>query len=418
MGISRVGSWMLAALSGTVVVASGSLAFAQAAPSVNSWLTNVPSDGSPCCQNQTFIDNFPPGRAQTSVSPTITSHPSTGVYVVTANGAAPLPSPSGAPAGYYVQVTAVNSAAVQCFEVSSAASADGNDIVSTVNCVNTSGTLVNSNFQWSYRTDSFDYVQSGGEYTPSFGYAQVNANGTLVNNGVFNAGWQFEFPAATTSKLATGRYKVTFPELAIAGAFNANNRANIHVAKMCGSSSCRRNVCMSYNWGLASPGESGHAWIEVRCYNNTGALTDTAFRVFAGAEAANSQQYTGDPFQGRRFGWFMSSDLTGPQGNAAITNSSILATVWSHNIGDHPNVEEPLSYYHTATGKYGVAFPTQAFYEWDSWSIQVVSRATAAGTFCNIQNWNFTTRRVNIACYTGAGVLTDSKFVVTMRATG
>jgi hypothetical protein len=326
-----------------------------------------------------------------------------GAYSITAPGAAPLP---GTPprAGLFIDVTAISSNA-HCFE-------DGNyvrgsDFLSRVRCFSPEGSPVDSEFAWSYRSDSLDYVQYA-VYRANFGYAQVGPDGKL---GTFFT--PAAHPAVTSRRLRKGRFKIVFGGLGTASAdMLPGVDANVQVSGVCTTPACPNDVCAIAGWSVGATSSS----VEVGCDDKMGAPVDASFRVFIGQEALNSQE-VGVPTPGRtvgdgvNFGWVDSSDKTAAPRPDPIPNPRIVFMAQSKEaLG-----KQPVVYFHTARGKYAVAFEHQLVYGASCWDLHVTARELDGGTYCNIGPTDHEKGLVGVACFDGTGAPRDARWSLTMR---
>jgi hypothetical protein len=377
---------------------------------MSSFYLNVkPTDGE-CCANVTFVQNLPPERKRPVPAVSLV-HSAKGKYILLAEGAAPFPTPSPR-GGFFVAVTAVASNA-HCFEVSTLVRGN-RDLVSSVGCVDPRGAPVDSEFSWSYRADSFDFVQFT-VLPKNFGYAQVFADGKLGS---------FFMPVpgagAVTQRTGTGLYTIKFPRLGTAtAAMDRKTGAAVLVSNVCPEGNCGGNVCVPAAWSVAGNASS----VDVRCADRTGAPVDNAFRVFLGQEALNSQafgkfdkpsdykKYHQHYNEGTNYGWVNSSDKSAVTGKDPVQNPQI---VFMNKGKDFPGPRK-IDYFHLATGKYRVTFKDQIIYGQTYWSMHATARDTEGGTYCNVGNVDYKTTQIGVNCFDGTGAPRDATWLLAMR---
>ena len=251
----------------------GAGAQAQMGPAMNSFLMNVKTDHEQCGA-ATFAANRPAAWRHAVTAPTI-ERAGQGVFMITAPGAAPLPGTSPR-AGFFVDVTAVGSNA-HCFEDSDYVR--GSDFQSQVRCVRPDGSPVDSEFAWSYRSDSLDLVQYS-VYRANFGYAQIGTDGALAS---------FFTPAAhalvTSKRLGKGRFKVVFGKLGTASADMVPGvDASVQVSEICRTPACASDTCSVAAWSIGATSST----VDVRCFTKKGEPVDASFRVFIGQDRRRS----------------------------------------------------------------------------------------------------------------------------------
>jgi len=376
----------------------GAGAQAQMGPAMNSFLMNVKTDHEQCGA-ATFAANRPAAWRHAVTAPTI-ERAGQGVFMITAPGAAPLPGTSPR-AGFFVDVTAVGSNA-HCFEDSDYVR--GSDFQSQVRCVRPDGSPVDSEFAWSYRSDSLDLVQYS-VYRANFGYAQIGTDGALAS---------FFTPAAhalvTSKRLGKGRFKVVFGKL---GTASADMVPGVDASvQICRTPACASDTCSVAAWSIGATSST----VDVRCFTKKGEPVDASFRVFIGQEALNSQEF-GVPTPGRRvgdgvnFGWVDSSERRPATGPGPIANPHIVYMARSKEaVG-----KRKVVYFHTAPGKYAVAFEDQIVYGPTCWDLHVTARELDSGTYCNIGATDHAKGLVGVACFDGEGLPRDARWSLTMR---
>jgi hypothetical protein len=384
---------------------------AQQGPSMNSFYLNVkPTDGE-CCANVTFVENLPPERAKPVPSVTM-ERVGKGKYVMLAGSAAPFPT---APerGGFFVAVTAIASNA-HCFE-SETLVRGTRDLVGTVDCVDPKGMPVDSEFSWSYRADSYDYVQFT-TLPKNFGYAQVFADGKL---GIYfspipGAGVQIQHPER-------GLFKVKFPRLGTSNGMDRKTGTGVLVSNICarGLGGCGTSTCIP---AASSIGASAST-VEVRCADRTGAPVDNAFRVFLGQEALNSQSFGKfkDPTdykkfgqhynEGTNYGWVVSSDKGPPAGKDPLPKPDI---TFMNKGKDFPGPRK-IDYFHLGPGKYRVKFRDQLVYGQTYWSIHATARESDGGVYCNVGDIDYHNIEVGVNCFDGNGAPRDAIWFLGMR---
>jgi hypothetical protein len=401
----------LIAVSVLTLAVSVHRAHAQQGPSMNSFFLNVkPTDGE-CCANVTFVEKLPPER--TKPVPAVTmERVGKGKYVMLAGSAAPFPT---APerGGFFVAVTAIASNA-HCFE-SETLVRGSRDLVGTVDCVDPKGMPVDSEFSWSYRADSYDYVQFT-MIPNNFGYAQVFADGKL---GIYfspipGAGVQIQHPER-------GLFKVKFPRLGTSNGMDRKTGAGVLVSNICarGLGGCATSTCVP---AASSTGASATT-VDGRCADRTGAPVDNAFRVFVGQEALNSQAFGKfkDPSdykkfgqhynEGTNFGWVVSSDKGPPAGKDPLPKPDI---IFMNKGKDFPGPRK-IDYFHLGPGKYRVKFRDQLVYGQTYWSIHATARETDGGVYCNVGDLDYHNVEVGVSCFDGNGAPRDAIWFLGMR---
>jgi hypothetical protein len=362
----------------------------------------------PSCFNEP--SSMPAGRQSfCSVQPI--TRLAAGSYEIRVTNGAPLPSSEDS--GYAVFVTTVGSNA-QCSETSTSWSS--NNLVSRVTCVTPSGSNVDANFSWFYRTDAREYPQAQA-HALNFAYARVNRG-----NPAQTVGSQTFYPmvgvsgatAPTSQKLATGQYRVTFPKMNPADSFghieSTTGVNNVIVQRTCSndsSSTCKRAVCIPASWSAGSNANS-NSTVDVHCYQGS-TLVDVDFRVFMGNEAHSSQDPTW--LAGQHYGW----------ANAPFFGGNVCRET---NEFKHRNQHEspmeywptlPLTACKTGTGAFTVPFAQHGFYHVDAASV-VISSRTASGVYCNAGTITCGDANclippdpaVTIRCYNSSGVLTNA----------
>jgi hypothetical protein len=390
-------------------------------------LSLSPAVGS-MCVNQTEM--MPSGRQVLCGYPA-TVKTATGRYRITVSNGAPLPT-SPVDRGYAVWVQAIGSNA-QCFEESTTWTGSPNyTLTSNVRCVAPSpdantNTDVDSEFAWSYRTDSWEWMQKPSQ--PNYGYARVNrASGSLVTAQSYLPLMNFDIQSSRTG---TGRYTVVFNDLNPADVMPIEGFiGNIIVQKTCSAdsaASCRRSVCIPQSWTQGSNTGVWDTTVNVRCYGPNGAARDTDFRVFAGDEAHNSQYVHSD--RGGRYAWLN------------YTNDSTSNTCFSpSNFLHRAQHETPTTYFptvpiqicKTAPGRFTVNLAASNFigshfiqpYHVDDISPVVSGRATAGGycnphqIVCNGVNCTFDGNdppsRIDVRCYDRTGAAQNASFNLSM----
>ncbi len=400
------------------IVAPGPRALAQQGPAMNSFYLNAkPTDGE-CCANVTFVQTLPPERTRPVPAVTM-EHVGKGKYVMLAASAAPFPT---APerGGFFVAVTAIASNA-HCFE-SETLVRGSRDLIATVDCVDPKGIPVDSEFSWSYRADSYDFVQFT-TMPKNFGYAQVFADSKLgaYFSPIAGAGVQVQHPER-------GLFKVKFPRLGTSGGM-ANGIATgmdrklgtgVLVSNICprGLGACGTNTCVPAAWSVGASAST----VDVRCADRTGAPVDNAFRVFLGQEALNSQAFGkfADPTdykkfhqhynEGTNYGWVVSSEKGAPSKDA-LPNPRI---TFSNKGKDFPGPRK-IDYFHVATGKYRVKFRDQLVYGQTYWSMHASARETDGGVYCNVGDIDYRTVEVGVSCFDGNGAPRDATWFLGMR---
>ncbi len=393
----------------------GGRAAAQQGPAMNSFFMNVkptPDDGE-CCANVTFAQKLPEGRALPAA--VTMERLSKGRYVMLAASAAPFPT-TAERGGFFVAVTAIRSNA-HCFEVSTLVRG-ARDLIGSVSCVDPKGAPTDSEFSWSYRADSYDYVQFT-VLPKNFAYAQVFADGKMgsVFSPIPGAGAQVEH-------VERGRFKVKFPRLGTASAaMDRKTGVGVLVSNICAQggngNGCGTNVCIP----AASTVAANASTVEVRCADRTGAPVDNAFRVFVGQEALNSQsfgkfvnpsdykKYHQHYNEGTNYGWVNSSYKAAASGIAPIANPEIS---FMNKGKDFPGPRK-IDYFHPATGKYLVKFRDQIIYGQTYWSMHATARETDAGTYCNVGDIDYKTAQVGVNCFDGNGAPRDATWFLGMR---
>ena len=384
---------------------------AQQGPAMNSFFLNVkPTDGE-CCANVTFVQNLPPERKQPVPAVTM-ERIGKGKYVMLAAGAAPFPTAPDR-GGFFVAVTAIASNA-HCFE-SETLIRGSRDLVGTVNCVDPRGVPVDSEFSWSYRADSYDFVQFT-VLPKNFGYTQVFAEGKvgIYFSPIPGAGVQVQHPER-------GLFKVKFPRLGTAGGgIDRKLGAGVLVSNICADRgvSCGTNTCIP----SASSVGAGASTVEIRCADRSGAPVDNAFRVFLGQEALNSQSFGkfANPNdykkfhqhynEGTNFGWVTSSEK-GATSKEPLPNPEM---TFLNKGKDQPGPRK-IDYFHLAPGKYRVKFRDQLVYGQTYWSMHATARETDGGTYCNVGDIDYRTVEIGVNCFDGNGAPRDATWFLGMR---
>ena len=408
------GSSRVAFLFAVLALAFAGRAHAQQGPSMNSFYLNVnPTDGE-CCANVTFVQNLPPER-KLPLPAVSMEHLGKGRYVILAQGAAPFPAPPPR-SGFFVAVTAVASNA-HCYEVSTLVRG-ARDLVGSVACVDPNGAPVDSQFSWSYRADSPDFVQFT-VLPKNFGYAQVLPDGKLgtyfspIASAAADGG-------VSVRRVGSGLYKVTFAGLGTAkGALDRKTGVGVLVSNICPEGPCGTRVCVPATWSVAS----NAATVDVRCSDPAGAPVDGAFRVFLGQEALNSQafgkfaiasdykKYHQHYNEGTNYGWVVSSERGAPAGEQPVPHPQIS---FMNKGKDFPG-PRPIDYFHLATGKYRVKFKDQLIYGQTYWSMHASARESDAGTYCNVGDIDYKTAQIGVNCYDGRGAPRDASWSLAMR---
>jgi len=355
----------------------------------------------PSCFN--LPSNMPAGR-QFACSMQPISHPSTGVYKITVLNGAPLPS-STQDTGYAVFVNAVGGNA-HCAET--AITWSSTNLTSTVTCVNPSGNNVDSNFVWFYRSDSAEYALGQIDFV----YARINRGAPTQPVaaqtydpfvGLNQAG------PPTSQKFATGRYRVTFPNVNVDNSFGhvdpTTGMNNVIVQNTCSndtSLTCKKAVCIPTAW-TAPAAQGSNTTVDVSCYSGT-SLVDVDFRVFIGNESHNSQELF-------HFGWLNSPNFT--------ANSCFGTSAFKHRNEHESPLESyptlPLTVCKTGTGAYNVPFANHGFYHTDAVSAIVTSRTTG-GVYCTVGSISCGDSQciippdpaVTVRCYNSSGALTNA----------
>lgn len=396
---------------GIVGVALGSPALAQQGPAVSSFYLNVkPTDGE-CCANITFAMNLPPGRK--SPPPALSMEKvSLGRYIILAEGAAPFPTPSPR-GGFFVGVTAIASNA-HCFEDSTLIRGY-RDLIGVVRCVDPKGNPVDSQFSWSYRTDSLDFVQLT-TMPKNFAYAQVFADGKLGTNFTPADGG-----AVTAQRVSAGNFQVKLGPLKLSHvAIDPKMGASVVVSNVCpAEKNCTTNVCVPTHWSVASHATT----VDVRCSDRDGNPIDSGFRVFLGQEGLNSQSFGkfqiesdykkfGQHYnEGTNYGWVNSSDVRPSSGKQPIANPQIL---FVNKTKDYPGPRK-IEYAHPALGRYVVRFKDQLVYGQTYWSMHATARETDRGTYCNVGEIDYHNVEIGVNCYDGTGAPRDARWLMSMR---
>lgn len=327
--------------------------------------------------------SMPAGRqSYCSVSPL--SHPSTGVYKVTVVNGAPLPtSPDWQQdTGWAVYVTPVGSNA-RCAETGFSQS--GNDITSTITCVNANGNNVDTQFSWIYRTDSLSYPQAG-SYAQDTVYARVyrgnpaltSSSQSFVSFNTYSAG------PVSTQWLSTGQYRVTFQDVNQRTSWDqvepSTGMNNVIVQRVClndNSANCRRAVCVPTTWSFGDV-QGTNTTVDVQCSLGTTPI-DVDFRVFVGPQAHNGQ--SDGWIGGMHFGW-----LNAP----SFSSSTCKSTTQFLHRNQHESPYDvyptlPLSVCRNSTGVYRVPFTDHfSFYHYDAASALSTSRTV--GAYCNVSS--------------------------------
>jgi len=396
---------------GLAVVAFSAVARGQQGPAMNSFYLNVkPTDGE-CCANVTFVQNLPPERKLPLPAVTM-SRIAKGKYLVTAVGAAPFPTapPRG---GFFTAVTAVASNA-HCFEESTLVRGT-KDVVSTVGCVDPRGARVDSEFSWSYRADSLEFVQFT-TMPANFAYAQVMPD--LQVGSYFNPA---KGGAVTATQAGTGPVKVKFAGLGT-GNGGIDRKAGTHavVSNICsGDAPCGTNVCVPVAWSVGASAST----VDVQCHDPKGAPVTAAFRVFLGQEALNSQAFGKFAIpsdykknkqhynEGTNFGWVSSSEMGAADGQNPLAKPDI---AYLNKGKDFPGPRK-IDYFHLGPGKYKVKFKDQIIYGQTYWSMHATTRDSEGGAYCNVGDIDYHTLEVGVSCYDGTGAPRDGKWVLSMR---
>ena len=407
--MSRAG-FVSGCLLAAVAIAPSSRGLAQQGPAMNSFYMNVKPTEGECCANMTFAQNLPPERKR-PLSAVSMERIGKGRYVLLASGAAPFPT--AAPrSGFFVAVTAIASNA-HCFEVSTLIRGN-RDLVGSVACVDPRGVPVDSEFSWSYRADSFDFVQFT-VLPRNYGYTQVFADGKL---GTFFT--PVPGGGVAVERVAAGQFKVKFPRLGTAtAAIDRKTGVAVLVSNTCPEGNCGTNVCVPAAWTIGSNASS----VDVRCSDRTGAPVDNGFRLFLGQEALNSQafgkfdkpsdykKYQQHYNEGTNYGWVSSSDLSSTPGKDPIPNPEI---AFMNKGKDWPGPRK-IDYFHLARGKYLVKFRDQIVYGQTYWSMHANTRETDGGAYCNLGDIDYRTAQIGVNCFDGNGAPRDARWVLGMR---
>ena len=274
---------------------------------------------------------------------------SPGSYAVTFNGL------NGS--GGTVQVDAYNSNAT-CYS-----GGWGGSFQASVNCVDTSGNFVDSQFvifivpaSVSPTGIAFAWADgpSSATYTPSTSYS-YNPTGGGVN----------------ITRSSTGQYTVTFSGLNAALLSGGDVRATSY------GSTAR---CKVTEWG-SGPGNT--LQVGVGCYNLTGGAVDAEYEVLALPAMGYAYAYIYD-------------------GTTASVSSS-----FSVNPGG-----APVTAVHNGTGSYTVTFPNSGI--GSGWAAQAMAYGATAD-YCATGGWG--NNAVTVLCYTTAGAAADSEFTVSAVST-
>ena len=368
-----------------------------------------PMDGE-CCANITFAMNLPPGRKNQHPALTM-ERVSLGKYVILAEGAGPFPTPSPR-GGFFVAVTAIASNA-HCFEDSTLVRGF-KDLIGVVRCVDPKGLPIDSEFSWSYRADSLDFVQLT-TMPKNFAYAQVFTDGkmgsyfTPIDGGTI-----------TTQRLGPGAFQIKIERLKLSSAaIDPKVGAGVIVSNVCPDWSCGTNVCVPAHWSV-TPSLST---VEVRCFDRAGKAVDNGFRVFLGQEALNSQAFGKFPVEsdykkfgqhyneGTNYGWVNSSDTRPSSGSDPVSHPLIS---FANKTKDYPGPRK-IEYTHPALGRYVIRFKDQLVYGQTYWSMHATARETDRGTYCNIGNIDYHNVEIGVNCYDGTGAPRDAKWFMAMR---
>lgn len=336
----------------------------------------------PSCFN--VAASMPAGRQYDCSVVKPLSHPSTGVYKITVLNGAPLPTAADyqQDTGWAVYVTPVGSNA-RCAETGF--SQTGNDITSTITCVDPSGNNVDSYFSWIYRTDALSYPQSGA-YAQDTVYARVyrgnpaqtSASQSFVSFNTYTAG------PVSTQWISTGKYRVTFQDVNLRTSWDqvepSTGMNNVIVQRTClndTSANCKRAVCVPTAWSFGDV-QGTNTTVDVQCSLGTTAI-DVDFRVFVGPQAHNGQ---GDGWiGGEQFGWLNVPSFSAS--NCKTTTEFLHRNQHESPYEVYPTL--PLSVCRSSTGVYNVPFTAHGgFYHWDAPSALVTSRTV--GAYCNVSS--------------------------------
>jgi hypothetical protein len=400
---------LLAAFAGFAALGAAP-ACAQQGPAMNSFYMNVnPTDGE-CCADLTFVQTLPPDRKLPLPAVTML-RTAKGKYLVTALGAAPFPGPPER-GGFFVAVTAVGGNA-HCFEVETLVRR-WRDLLGTVGCVDPQGAPVDSQFSWSYRADSPDFVQSTVQ-PANFAYAQVTDNGKL---GTFFT--PVKGGGVAVQRSGTGAFKIKFNRLGTATAsLDGKTGVGVLVSNVCAGTACGTHVCAPAAWTVGSNASS----VDVRCADRAGAPVDADFRVFLGQEALNSQafgkfdnpdnykKYHQHYNEGTNYGWVVSSEKGAAAGAEPIKSPKIS---YMNKGKDFPGPRK-IDYFHPATGKYTVKFRDQIIYGQTYWSMHTSALEAEGGIYCNVGDIDYKTAQVGVNCFDGQGAPRDARWFLGMR---
>lgn len=328
---------------------------------------------SPTCNNDP--SSMPSGR-QSDCNTNTHQVISTGVYQIKVTNGAPLPA-SGGDAGWSLLISPVGSNA-RCAET--ATTWISNELISTIKCVNPSGTAVDTQFVWVYRTDSTAHMQFN-TYPLDFAYARVNrgSGNQVVSSQTFSP-----FTGAITSqRLATGQFRVTFQGMNLANSFGftepTTGMNNVVVQRTCmndTSSDCLRAVCVPTAWSFGSQ-STDNTTVDVQCHLG-GTAVNVDFRVFIGNQALTSQMMGGS-WSGGHYGWAKSPGF-GPNITCKQTNEFTHRNQHETPDSDYPTL--PATACRSGTGAYRVEFDAQGFYSINRASPLTTSRSV--GAYCNV----------------------------------
>jgi hypothetical protein len=330
----------------------------------------------PTCTNDP--DSMPTGR-QSLCSTNDPQRLSAGVYRIVVDNGAPLPVAANFPldTGWSLFVTPVNSNA-RCAETSTTWAS--NNLTSTITCVSPSGSNMDTQFSWIYRTDSGNYSQ-GHMYPLDFAYARVNrgSGNQVVASQTFNP-----FGGAVTSqRLATGQFRVTFQDMNLATSAGfveaTTGMNNVVVQRTCmndTTADCKRAVCVPTAWSFGSAFGT-NTTVDVQCHLGATPI-NVDFRMFIGNQAVTSQ--ADSSILGQHFGWAVSPGF-GPNPICKGTNEFVHRNQHETPSEDYPTL--PLGTCRTGTGAYSLDFAAHGgFYSRDQVGALATSRSV--GAYCNV----------------------------------
>ncbi len=339
----------------------------------------------PTCTNNAAA--MPAVRRHDCITYSSLQHPATGVYRITVENGAPLPSNPSSPldTGWTLFVSAVGSNA-RCAETSTSWTIGSPTtwpnyfLNSTITCVNPSGTNVDSDFDWLYRTDSGNYPQTG-IYPLDFAYARVNRGSG--NQVVASETFTPYNSTVTSAHLSTGQFRVTWSNMNLANASGFVDQTtgmnNVVVQRTCvndSSADCKRAVCIPSSWSYGTTVGSSTT-VDVGCYLGTSPV-DVDFRVFIGNQALNTQM--NGWADGFHYGWASPSGF-GPNLTCKETTEFPHRNQHETAATNFPTL--PLRTCRTGTGSYIVDFDSHGgFYSWDQVSAFTTSRTV--GAYCNV----------------------------------